>query len=270
VVLVRLPAAPSNETLKPLMQRLDEQSLRLDTALAFDEIRTVATVEERRRLAREIHDGIAQEVASLGYVVDDLLARAESEHQQRDLAALRQELTRVVSELRLSIFDLRSDVLRDTGLGSALSEYVHQVGTRSTMTVHLKLDESPTRLRAETETELLRIAQEAITNARKHSGAKNLWVDCRVKPPFAQLEVRDDGTGLSRGRSGSYGLRIMKERAQRIDARLEVLGATDLPEGPGTLIRVTLGQAPSTVPQPGGELGDAASGAEDRLAGGRP
>ena len=63
------------------------------------------------------------------------------------------------------------------------------------MTVHLTLDEAPTRLRSEVETELLRIAQEAITNARKHAAATNLWVDCRIHPPYASHHREDDGRG---------------------------------------------------------------------------
>jgi signal transduction histidine kinase len=267
VALAHVRVSPSEDTLKTTMRTLDEHSLRLDTALAFDEIRTIATVEERRRLAREIHDGIAQEVASLGYLVDDLSATAESERQQQGLTLLRQELTRVVSELRLSIFDLRSEVVRETGLGAALSEYVRQVGSRSALTVHLSLDEAPTRLRAETETELLRIAQEAITNARKHSGAKNLWVHCRVRPPFAQLEVRDDGAGLSKGRSDSYGLKIMEERAQRLGAQLEIESSRGRP---GTSVRITLGRGPRPATHTESEQVDVATGAEVRLAGGRP
>ena len=120
-------------------------------------------MQERHRLAREIHDGVAQEIASLGYVVDDLTASATSDAQRRKLHSLRGELTRVVSELRLSIFDLRSEF--SAGLGTALSDYVREVGARSGITVHMTLA-SPTRLPGEVETELFRIAQEAITNAR--------------------------------------------------------------------------------------------------------
>jgi signal transduction histidine kinase len=242
VALARLPSAPDSDSLERVMAKLDEQSLRLDTALTFDEIRSIATAEERRRLAREIHDGVAQEITSLGYTVDDLISLAESDSQQIGLQSLRAELTRIVGELRLSIFDLRGEVSQETGLGSALSSYVRQVGSRSAMTVHLSLDEAPTRLRAETEAELLRIAQEAITNARKHSQAENLWVACSVNPPFARLTVRDDGSGLSTGRADSFGLRIMKERAQRIDAKLAVESTVN-GSGcrSGTLVTVTLG-----------------------------
>ncbi len=105
---------------------VDDAALRIDTALLFSEVRALATAEERRRLAREIHDGIAQEIASLGYLVDDLAAGTEDEHVATELRHLREELTRVVTELRLSIFDLRSDVQPATGLGAALSDYVRR------------------------------------------------------------------------------------------------------------------------------------------------
>ena len=163
---------------------LEELGLRLETALLFSEVRSLATAEERRRLAREIHDGIAQELASMGYVVDDLAARARYlPDLEADLKTLRCELTRVITELRLSIFDLRSEVQTTTGLGTALSDYVRQVGASSNLTVHLVLDETPVRLPIDSETELLRIAQEAVTNARKHANAHNLWVTCRIDPP---------------------------------------------------------------------------------------
>lgn len=230
--------------LTELMRELDEHSLRLDTALLFDEVRSLATIEERQRLAREIHDGVAQEVASLGYLVDDLAAEAVTEPQRSGLAALRQEISRVVGELRLSIFDLRSEVSPDIGLGSALSDYVRAVGARSGLTIHLKLDESPTRLRSEVEAELFRIAQEAVTNVRKHSGARNLWVDCRVRPPFVALSIEDDGRGLGTARADSYGVKIMRERAQRIGGCLEIGRSQPGDDLSGTRVAVTVGQQP--------------------------
>ncbi len=245
IVLADSSTAPDSAGLAALMRRVDEQSLRLDTAMTFDEVRSIATVEERHRLAREIHDGVAQEVASLGYSVDDLLAKTVELDRRKDILAIRQELTRLVSELRLSIFDLRTQVTPNAGLGSALSDYVREVGARSGMTVHLTLDEAPTRLRAETETELLRIAQEAITNARKHSEARNLWVHCRIRPPHALIKVRDDGKGLGDGRSDSYGMRIMRERARRIQADLHVDTAREEPSG--TTVLVSLGDDPTAA-----------------------
>jgi len=222
VVVAQCSSAVPAAALSELRARLSDHALRLDTALLFDEVRTLATADERRRLAREIHDGIAQEVASIGYLVDDLIADSESAEQRECLQTLRQELTRLVNELRLSIFDLRSEVSHSAGISSALSDYVRQVGTRSGMTVHLSLNETPQRLRVEVETEILRIAQEAITNARRHSGASNLWVTFLADPPEANLTIADDGHGLGVSREDSYGLRIMRERAQRIGASLTI------------------------------------------------
>ena len=241
LVLADAPESVPARTMGTLMREVDDHALRIDTALTFDEVRSLATMEERQRLAREIHDGVAQEIASLGYVVDDLASTAMDEGQLHKLNGLRGEITRVVSELRLSIFDLRAEISPSAGLGSALSDYVRSIGARSGMTVHLTLDEAPTRLRSEVETELLRIAQEAITNARKHSAAKNLWVDCRIRPPFARIVVSDDGQGLGKGRQDSYGLGIMRERADRVSARLDVLDGPHTKSPTGTVVTVTVG-----------------------------
>jgi signal transduction histidine kinase len=233
----------SQSQLETLQEELDETSLRLATSLAFSEVRNLVTTDERQRLAREIHDGVAQEVASLGYVVDELAATSSDPVVATGLRDLRQELTRVVTELRLSIFDLRTGAGDGPSLGSTLSDYVRTVGSRSSMRVHLTLDEATSRLSPDTEAELFRIAQEAITNARKHSEAENLWVDCWVRPPAAFIRVRDDGRGLRPGRSDSYGLRIMRERADRIDADVTVEQDHVNPGRPGTCVTISLGSA---------------------------
>lgn len=239
-VLLSRGLAMGAAQLTDLQHRLDELSVRLDTALAFDEVRTLVTADERQRLAREIHDGVAQELASVGYLVDETAQLTSEPDVVLALKQLRGELSRVITELRLSIFDLRTEVGNGVGLGSALSDYVRTVGARSDITVHLTLDESPTRLTPGVETELFRIAQEAITNARKHSRASHLWVDCTVAPPSARIRIRDDGDGLGRGRGDSYGLRIMQERADRVGARLEVSGSGS-GSSSGTCVTVSLG-----------------------------
>jgi signal transduction histidine kinase len=223
VLVVYRPTLMDSETTASVMDRLRRHSVQLDTAMVFDEVRSLATTDERRRLAREIHDGIAQEVASLGYYVDSLMADDDAEDMRQGLAALREQLTHLVSELRLSIFDLRSEVTPSVTLGAVLADYVHQVGRQSGMTVHLSLNETPNRLRVEVETEILRIAQEAITNARRHSQAAHLWVTFSADPPQATLSITDDGTGLGEPRDDSYGMKIMKERAERIGADLAVV-----------------------------------------------
>ncbi|MGC5331044.1 GAF domain-containing sensor histidine kinase [Micromonospora sp. DT62] len=218
-------------------------ALRLEAALLFDEVRSLATNEERQRLAREIHDGVAQELVMVGYGIDNALAYVDEDPQEtaEALRTLRGEVTRVITELRLSLFELRSEVDRHGGLAAAIAEYARTVGASGGLRVHLSLDESTARLPAATEAELLRIAQEAVTNARKHAGASNLWVTCEVDPPYAQIEVSDDGQGIADQRSdGHYGLAIMAERAERIRGRLEIR-----PRQPsGTTVAVVLGSSP--------------------------
>jgi signal transduction histidine kinase len=216
-------------------------ALRLEAALLFDEVRSLATSEERQRLAREIHDGVAQELVMVGYGIDNALATLpNAEAAEVELRVLRNEVTRVITELRLSLFELRSEVDRYGGLATAIADYARTVGQSAGLRVHLSLDESTARLPAVTEAELLRIAQEAVTNARKHAGAENLWVSCTIDPPYAQIEVSDDGQGMvDQPREGRYGLAIMAERAERIRGRLEIK-----PRVPtGTTVAVVLGAA---------------------------
>jgi signal transduction histidine kinase len=227
------------ETVAAARAIADTAALRLETALLFDDVRSIATAEERQRLAREIHDGVAQELVMVGYGIDNALAQlpAGAEGPEHALRTLREEVTRVITELRLSLFELRSDVDRHGGLGTAIADYARTVGAAGGMRVHLSLDEAGARLPAAVEGELLRIAQEAVTNARKHSRAENLWVTCEVDPPFARVEVSDDGQGMPiRTRDGSYGMSIMAERASRVRATLDI--AARAPHG--TTVSVVL------------------------------
>ncbi|WP_374238217.1 GAF domain-containing sensor histidine kinase [Actinoplanes sp. DH11] len=218
-------------------------ALRLEAALLFDDVRSLATNEERQRLAREIHDGVAQELVMVGYGIDNAQATLPegAEETAEELRTLRGEVTRVITELRLSLFELRSEVDRNGGLAAAIAEYARTLGTSAGLRVHFTFDESTARLPAATEAELLRIAQEAITNARKHAGASNLWVTCTVDPPYAEIEVSDDGKGFADERpDGRYGLTIMAERAERIRGRLKIT-----PRHPsGTTVAVVLGTPP--------------------------
>ncbi len=247
-VVVDGPGIPPPDVVAQTRANLDEAALQLESSVLFGDVRAVATVEERRRLAREIHDGIAQEIASLGYLVDDLSRERCSDPDHRHgLADLRSQLTRIITELRMSIFDLRLGVSTNAGLGSVLGTYVRETGKSSGMAVHVSLEESQRRLRLDVETELLRIAQEAITNARKHSHASNLWITCRVEPPFAELRIEDDGTGSSADKDGHYGLQMMQERARRINAVLTIGDRV----GGGTTVSVVLlpNDLPSSISQ---------------------
>lgn len=239
VLVVELGESTDQRTLVRLQRTLATPSLHLQAALLFDQVRARATSDERNRLAREVHDGVAQDVASLGYLVDGIADLATDDDQREAIAGLRSEVTRVVAELRASVYDLRNEMRAGEGLGQGVSSFARKVGSRSDLTVHVSLDEGATRLRPEIEAELLRIAQEAMNNARKHSGGRNLWVTCTVRPPHAEIEVLDDGHGLQHARPDSHGMRIMRERAESIGATLDVESLGGAPHG--TRLRVRLG-----------------------------
>jgi signal transduction histidine kinase len=204
-------------------------------------------VEERRRLAREMHDGVAQEIASLGYFVDTLVQQEpDGSPLFRQLSMLSERLTMVVGEVRRSVQTLRTSIGENDSLGTAIGSLARHLSASSGIPIHVTLDEQTTRLRSEVESELLRIAQEAMTNAVRHSGAATIDVLCRVAPPRAEIVVSDDGNGLGTGRDDSHGMEIMRERAALIGARLEV----DDRAPRGTTVAVRLTSNGVSAPEP--------------------
>src|SRR4051812_7339366 len=224
--------------LSALDRKLSPATVRLDTAVLFLAFRDSATVEERRRLAREMHDGVAQEIASLGYFVDTLVQQeSDGSPRSRQLSLLRERLTIVVGEVRRSVQTLRTSIGENDSLGTAIGSLARHLSASSGIPIHVTLDEQTTRLRSEVESELLRIAQEAMTNAVRHSGASTIDVLCRVAPPNADIVVSDDGNGLGTGRDDSHGMEIMRERATLIGAQLDVDDRT--PNGTTVAVRLT-------------------------------
>lgn len=228
--------------------QVDEHAIRLDTALLVDGVRSVATTEERNRLARDIHDGVAQQLVGLGYLADDLAATTGDPETRRGADELRAEVTRVVGALRFSVFDLRHDVAAAGSLSAAVTDYVHELSARSDLRVHLTLAERDGRLPCRTEEELLRIAQEAIGNVLKHAHAVNLWVRLTTCDDGFTLVVEDDGVGQAAPRPGHYGLHTMAERAERMTAVLTIEARHD----GGTVVTVCSRHAAArTIPTTG-------------------
>jgi signal transduction histidine kinase len=234
----------SPDLLPLLREAVERHALPLETAALFDELRIAAATEERSRLAREMHDGIAQDLAFLGYQLDALTAvlrRTGAEEGVLQARALRTQMTSLISDLRLSISDLRSSIGPGRGLGAALSEYARSAGTSSGITVHLSLKEGSTRLPADAEVQLLRIAHEAVGRARRRPGTANLFVTLEVDPPSASLVIEDDAPNsdetVTAATSGDH---AMHERALKLGARFSAEHRVPT----GTRICVTLGGAP--------------------------
>jgi signal transduction histidine kinase len=229
-------------TLSNLASRLEPDIVHLDTALLFAAFRDAATVEERRRLAREMHDGVAQEIASLGYLVDDIVADLGKPDVALRLQVLRERLSAVVGEVRRSVRTLRTSVGENESLGTAIGSLARHLSGGSGVPIQVMLDESTQRLRPEVEAELLRITQEAMNNAVRHSKASLIEVQCTVAPPRAEITIADDGRGITGRREDSHGLEIMAERARLVEAQFTVQRR----EPRGTVISVVLDGAPGT------------------------
>jgi signal transduction histidine kinase len=225
--------------LRSLAARLEPIALRLDTAQLFAEFRDSATSDERRRLAREMHDGVAQDIASMGYIVDALISAAPDPEHEAALHQLRSMITSVVGEVRHSVMSLRTQAGSSESLGAAIASLARHLSDVSGIPIAVTADERTSRLRHEVEAELLRIAQEAMNNAVKHSRASIIDVQCRVHAPSAEIVVTDDGRGLQPGRRDSHGLSIMRERAALIGGVLEVGPG----EGGGTRVSVRVGDS---------------------------
>jgi signal transduction histidine kinase len=231
------------QTLTQLAATLEPDTVHLDTALLFSAFRDAATAEERRRLAREMHDGVAQEMASLGYFVDDILAETSSPEQVMRLQVLRERLSSVVGEVRASVRTLRTSVGENESLGTAIGSLARHLSGGSGVPIQVTLDESTQRLRPEVEAELLRITQEAMTNAVRHSQATLIEVQCTVAPPHAEIIVSDDGHGIRGRREDSHGLEIMAERARLIEGWFEV----EARHPRGTILSVRVGDSPAEL-----------------------
>lgn len=185
----------SPTVLEALQGTAEDAAIQLETALLFEEVRSAATMEERGRLARDMHDGVAQELAFLGYQLDDLRSRAlkgDADLAERT-AGVRRDLTRLISDIRLSITDLRTAISPERGLAAVLGSHLRAVCAGKDIVLHVSLQDSAFRLAAEQEVLLFGAVQLFTQPLRRTADVRNLWVEVRVDPPSALLRLEHDG-----------------------------------------------------------------------------
>jgi PAS domain S-box-containing protein len=200
--------------------------------------------EERRRLARELHDSTAQLLAALGMNLAVLAQRAGSlaPDQRRLLADCESLAQRGSTELRTLSYLLHPPALDSLGLVRAIEDYAHGFAQRSGLDVQLDLPEDLARLPEGVELALFRVLQESLGNVHRHAAASRVWIRLAHDANEVAIEVRDDGRGisatlLSAAPKGQVGVGIagMRERVRLLGGRLDVE-----PGAPGTLVRATL------------------------------
>jgi signal transduction histidine kinase len=212
-----------------------QAALAIDNARWFSRLRTVGADEERSRIARDLHDRVGQSLAFVSFELDRISRQSTAQPVGAELIQLREEIRRVVIEVRETLYDLRTDVSERKDLVTILAEFADRVSDRTGVDVQFNFL-ADRRLPLRKEREIWRIAQEAVANAYRHGHPTRIDVAWRCNEHGGLLEVRDDGSGLpadATSRPDTYGILGMRERASAIGARIEFLS----PPAGGTAVR---------------------------------
>jgi signal transduction histidine kinase len=197
-----------------------------------------AVLAERTRIAREIHDNLAQEMTGISVQLEVVARKMSPEADARtDLDRARLQVRHGIAEARRYVWDLRSPALENNDLPTALSETARRLTNETAIQAQVEVNGTFRPLPRLVEDNLLRIGQEAINNAVKHAEAQRIFVNLVFDARRVQLSVRDDGRGFDNqvadnGRAGHFGLIGMRERAEQIGGTLSIHST----EGSGTEI----------------------------------
>lgn len=196
---------------------------------AFEDQVIKALEEERRRIARDIHDGPAQLLAGLVLRVEicQRLLHMDSDRAGTELEDLKERLRESLGEVRGIIFDLRPLALDELGLAGALRAYLNGLDGRAGLAVMLSVEGEERRLPPALEVTIYRVVQEAVNNARKHAHASRVTVRLAFRAERVEAVVEDDGVGFdvevaTRRGGDHFGLAGMRERVELMDGTLQI------------------------------------------------
>ena len=238
---------------RQLLERLRKQVDVLDqlnVALQAAQLRLMTEREEERKfLARELHDQVIQDLLSFNYRLEDIESEVDDEAQQQELAAIRQSVRRVVGDLRQLCSDLRPPTIDAHGLKAAIRSLAEEWAERHNIRLELSIDPKLGRLPEVLELSVFRIVQEGLNNIRKHAAARH--VALRVeRTPTASILMRlvDDGQGLPKpidlaelSAAKHFGLLGISERVALLGGTMQV----ESPSAGGTVLQVEI---PSPYP----------------------
>lgn len=202
-------------------------------------IEQLATSRERNRLARELHDTLAHTLSGLAVQLEamDAVWEVEPQSLRRMLAKALQTTRDGLTEARGAIQALRATPLSDLGLCLALEQMAKTAAQRANLSLQLNLPGNVDSMPPDVEQGIYRIAEQAIANVVQHAGASQLFLELNSVNGNISLTITDDGLGFENAeisQEGRFGLRGMRERAEIIGAKLEILSEA----GDGTTIRL--------------------------------
>jgi signal transduction histidine kinase len=195
----------------------------IEDARLFEQAKLLVAAEERNRLARELHDSVAQTLFSISLFIDATrmaLKTNKSSVIESHLEELTQLSREAMSDMRLLIFELRPPILEKSGLGNALQSRLQSVEAKAGFQTHFEL-QGEFHLSQDQEGELYRIVQEALNNVIKHAQANRVSVKLVGQADCIQIIIEDDGVGfdpIKVEQGGGQGFRTIRERAANIHA----------------------------------------------------
>ena len=260
-----LPCRFSDSDVETLSALATQVSLALEAARLRDELRALAVQGERERIAREMHDGLAQVLAYVNtksQAVDEMLADGRVVEARKQLGELAAAARSVYVDVREAILSLSPPVLPERGLASALEEYAARYAESSKLAVRFQATPEANRapLSAEIQAEVFGVAREALTNVRKHAHAQRVTIGLTRESAEVVLRISDDGVGFDPEVAGMgpekwphFGLAGMRERAEAVGGRV----AWHSRPGAGSEVELRVPVAPGASIGPGTPAGTA-------------
>jgi signal transduction histidine kinase len=195
---------------------------------------------ERRHIARELHDGLGQELTFAKLVTDTAARSNDLEEMRKRAAEAGEAIDRALQQVRSISYLLYPPLLDESGLGSALKLYVEGLETRGGIKAWVEIDPPNfPRLKPEIETAVFRVVQESLTNVVRHAQAQQAWISLASRDGLLVAAVRDDGKGLANGTDGcgpqkiGVGISGMRQRAKELGGEFEIRNAN-----PGVLVEI--------------------------------
>jgi signal transduction histidine kinase len=237
----REPRLFTADDLVGLTRLADQAVIALEHWILATQMQSMAVVEERTRIAREMHDGLSQ---ILGYLsletqtLEALTRQGRTELILDELKQARQNILAAQADVRENILSLRTTLAGEAGVVAALQAYLEEFGLQTGLNASLEIDPGvEVCLSPLAEVQMVRIVQEALANVRKHARARNVLVRIDRRDGFLALSVTDDGVGFAQPVNGDhYGLHTMRERAESVYGGLTVISTP----GEGTQVNAWL------------------------------
>jgi signal transduction histidine kinase len=229
---------PLREAAVQLLETFAEQAaVALEYARLQRELQRLAVLEDRERIAKELHDGAIQALFAVGMGLQGSALLAGDTELRRRIDNAVEELDRVIRDLRNYIFGLRPGILADRQLDQALGRLLEELQQRGGVVAVAEIDPAAAAEVAGKAGDVVQLAREALSNVGRHAGAATCRVSLYRTEDGVVLEVDDDGRGFDPARTGGgHGLRNLRERAAALGGRAEITSAP----GEGTRVRVTI------------------------------